>query len=126
MILPPLSQSILRQQGFVVDAVPKHNPHCTAFMASNHIEIIYPVQDIDIVLPRNFQGEYECLVFRASSQRPEQALLWFLDGNILGETTHHHTVTAIPETGPHQLVVQDHDGNTARCRFTVHRMQNTQ
>jgi len=120
-IYPPAATALLHRRGVAVDSVARHNPTCTAVHRSDAIEILYPVRDVGIIVPRNLRGEYEKVVLKASYRHANGSLFWYLDGRFVGETVGHHNLAVDLPAGEHRLVVQDGAGSTAVVRFRASR-----
>ena len=120
-IYPPSVRSILARHGSATDPIPPHNPHCPVAHPQAEIEIIYPVDNVSIIVPRNLQGEYEKIVFKAEYQRPSGPLFWYLNGSFLAETIGQHSIAVDLPSGKHRLAVQDADGATVFVRFSAFR-----
>lgn len=120
-VYSPSVRSILDKLGHTLDTIPHHNPLCPAIHKEKSIEIMYPVNGIGILTPRNIKGEYEKVVFKANYQRKSGLLFWYLDNKFIGETVKQHTVPVPLEPGNHCLVVQDSEGSTSTVRFRSYR-----
>jgi penicillin-binding protein 1C len=123
-IYPPSVRSILAQHGFKADSLPRHNPRCPVAHPQAAIEIVYPVENVSIIVPRNFQGVHEKIVFKAECQRPGTHLFWYLDGGFLAETVGQNTIAVDLQAGKHKLAVQDGEGETEVVRFEAYRKVN--
>lgn len=85
------------------------------------LAIIYPAQGTDIILPRDFDGQFERLQFRAAHTQPQATLFWHLDESYIGSTKgSHQLITDVP-IGLHTLLVMDERGNKVSCRFRLFR-----
>jgi penicillin-binding protein 1C len=122
-IYPPSVKAVLLTKGTRTDALPTHNPSCPVGSSKESIEILYPSSDISIVVPRNLQGEYEKIVFKAVYQRPAGRLFWYLDNRFLAETMGEHTVAVDLAGGSHRLSVQDENGATESVKFQAFRKE---
>jgi membrane carboxypeptidase/penicillin-binding protein PbpC len=98
-----------------------HNPDCPKVHRTQSIELIYPVADILIWVPRNLQGEYEKVVFKAEYHAGSGPLYWYLNGHLLGETYNRHTIPADLMPGSHQLVVEDPQGSRTSVKFKAYK-----
>jgi penicillin-binding protein 1C len=120
-IYPPSVRSILAQHGLPTDSLPRHNPRCPVAHPQAVIEIVYPVENVSIIVPRNLQGVHEKIVFKAEYQRSGGRLFWYLDGSFLAETVDRHSIAVDLQAGKHKLAVQDGEGSTAVVRFSAFR-----
>jgi penicillin-binding protein 1C len=118
---PPSAATVLTARGVVVDSVPRHNPSCQAVHRSDAVEILYPVPEVSIIVPRNLRGEYEKIVLKAGCRHASGSLFWYLDGAFVGETVGEHNVAVDLSSGEHRLVVQDGTGGTSAVVFDASR-----
>jgi penicillin-binding protein 1C len=121
ILYPPSVRSILAGHGYATDTLPRHNPACPVAHPHSGIEILYPVEGVSIVVPRNLQGEYEKVVFKADYDRPGGRLFWYLDGTFIAETAGQHAVAVDLQAGKHRLAVEDVDGAMEKVRFEAFR-----
>jgi penicillin-binding protein 1C len=120
-IVPASVCDILQKSGKHADAIPLHYANCPAFQDQNRLELIYPVPGIKIFIPRDFDGNYEKIVFSAKHQHPSINLFWYLDGSFLGETTMYHQLAVDLKSGAHKLVVQDEEGFQRSVSFSAYK-----
>jgi penicillin-binding protein 1C len=118
-VYPPSVRSILALHGVPADSAPRHNPACPAVHAEGGIDIIYPVEDVTIMVPRNLQGIHEKIVFKAECRHPSGRLFWYLDNAFLAETAQQHTIAVDLKAGTHRLAVQDEEGSLAEVGFNA-------
>jgi penicillin-binding protein 1C len=125
VVYPPSVRSVLASRGFAVDSLPGHNPQCPVAHPRSSIEIVYPVHNISIIVPRNLSGAYEKVVFKAEYQRPGGHLFWYLNGDFIAETINRHTVAVDLPQNIYKLAVQDAEGETVVVRFKAYRKEET-
>lgn len=119
---PPLVLAYLRKSGAVIEKIPYHTPNCQANINQELIEVEYPRPGTKIMVSRDFDGEYQPIVFSAAHKIKSQVLYWYLDGRYLGETRDKHKFAVIPEKGNHKLQLFDAYGNTKVLHFfSTHR-----
>jgi penicillin-binding protein 1C len=121
VVYPPSVISVLSSRGMPLDTVPIHNPSCPALHAANTIEILYPVNNARIELPRNVKGEYEKLLCKAGYQRPAGQLFWYLNGRFIAETNEQHNLALDLDAGAYKLVIQDSEGASAGVSFRIYK-----
>ncbi|MBN2485513.1 MAG: penicillin-binding protein 1C [Bacteroidales bacterium] len=120
---PPLVMEYLRKNGEVTERIPPHNPECTATRDNNLIEIAYPEEGAKIMVSRDFNGQYQPVVFSAAHQIANQNIFWYIDNIYLGMTHKNHKMACIPEKGNHSLTLVDSYGNTKNTSFYATRSQ---
>ena len=47
------------------------------------VGIIYPTPNLKLVIPKNFKGDYETVVFKAHHKKHKQTLFWHLNDRYL-------------------------------------------
>ena len=125
-IVPPRAREILEQSGRKMDCIPQHATHCPLARDKNRFELIYPTPGIKVLIPRDWGGEYEKVVFTATHQRPETHLFWYLNDSFIGETVDHHQLARDLEPGEYRLVVQDEEGFTREVQFKAYKKSSLQ
>jgi len=116
-IVPPDVKDILQKRGQDTDSIPLHSSACPTFSEMHRLEIVYPVDGIKILIPRDYLGDYEKVVFSAKHQQPSIHLFWFLDNSFLGETIAIHEMAVDLRSGKHRLTVQDEEGFVRTIKF---------
>ena len=86
----------------------------------NTIGIIYPGKGAKIIVPTNFAGEKEKVVFSANHISPEQKIYWHLNDRYLGSTQGVHELSCDLEEGDQLLLIMDEKGNRASVKFKVY------
>jgi len=120
-IYPAGVRNIYQSRVLAFDNIPKHNPKCTATQNQKQFDIIYPTKDVKITVPRNFEGKYEKVIFKAKHQSKNAKLFWYIDGNIMGTTMDIHELKIDLEAGTHKLSIQDETGWVEMVDFEVFR-----
>lgn len=109
----------LRSRGVVLEAIPPFAPGCLAQVSDDALELVYPLPDARIFVPRDLDGDLERVAFRAAHRDPGTRLFWYLNGEYLGTTEDPHVVAHGVEAGSHQVEVVDQAGNRVGARFFV-------
>ncbi len=120
-VVPPGVRELLAASGRQVDSVPAHAMCCPTTGDLHRIELVYPVDGVKILVPRDYDGLYEKVVFSARHQRPGGYLFWYLDGKLIGETSGNHELTVDLEEGAYTLTVQDEEGFKRTASFEAYR-----
>jgi penicillin-binding protein 1C len=116
-VLPPGQEYYYRSHNPDYAVMPPVKPGCRDVAES--IEILYPEHNSELFLPRGLSGARERTVFSAACSDRDATLLWYLDGDFLGETRSEHRVASMPAEGRHTLVVTDTAGNRRAVVFTI-------
>jgi penicillin-binding protein 1C len=120
-VVPPGVRELLAASGRHVDSVPAHAMCCPTTIDVHRIELVYPVEGVKILVPRDYDGSYEKVVFSARHQRPSERLFWYLDGILIGETAGNHELPVDLEEGGYTLTVQDEEGFKRTVSFEAYR-----
>ena len=114
---PPLVTNYLRKNGAVIEKIPIHNPACEVHKNKNLIEIEYPRSNSKIIVARDFDGQYQPVVFSAVHQLKDQVLYWYVDNRYLGQTEAKHKLSVTLAPGKHILSLLDTYGNKKEITF---------
>ncbi len=109
----------LRQSGSIVHSEPRHNPDCSKRQEHNILQIIYPVENANIFIPKDFSGSYEPLIGRYATQFPDREVFWYLDDSYLSSSIGKTTMPIEVRQGKHKLTVVDTEGNSDSVDFSV-------
>jgi penicillin-binding protein 1C len=108
-----------------MDAIPEHASHCPVYEERSRLEIVYPVNGIKIFIPRDLDGEYESIVFSVKHQRPSSHIFWYLNGNLIGNTTINHQLAFMLDAGQYKLTVLDEEGFSRSVSFTAYKSESS-
>jgi penicillin-binding protein 1C len=117
-ILPPAQEYYYRQRHHDYQALPPLLPGCTN-SESQPIDVIYPVANTVLVLPRQLDGKEGQSVFRAAHRDENATIFWHIDQEYIGSTQGQHTLALKPPVGEHALHLVDNLGHSRVVRFTV-------
>lgn len=81
------------------------------------MNMIYPEQGAQVLIPLQFDGTYTRIVLHAAHRDPKASINWDLDGTFIGRTTGDHKLPADPATGTHRLTLTDQLGRTIITHF---------
>jgi penicillin-binding protein 1C len=109
----------LRRNGNLTEVEPAHNPACKSGLEKDMIQIIYPLNQANIFIPKDFDGEYEPLIGRFASQFPEREVFWYLDDSFIGSTINKPSLPLRLDAGTHRLTLVDIMGNRDHVDFSV-------
>jgi len=86
----------------------------------NTLGIIYPNRNAKIIVPTNFAGEKERVVFSANHIEADEHIYWHIDKRFLGTTKGVHEISCQLQAGKHRLLIMDGNGNRAAVNFTAY------
>lgn len=116
---PPDVNYYLRQNGGLIEDIPRHNPHCPTRQENDMLQIIYPLDQANIIATRDFNGTLQPVIGRVASQVQDRELFWYLNDSFLGSTVDQPSLPLKLRSGDHQLRVVDSEGNSDRVKFNV-------
>jgi penicillin-binding protein 1C len=120
-IVPAGVRDILTRQGYTMDAIPYHYDQCPSIDQKNRLEITYPANGIKIVIPRDLDGKFQRIVFAAKHHQPKTQLFWYLNGDLVGNTTGKHILAVNLNAGSFRLTVQDEEGFSETVFFSAYK-----
>lgn len=109
----------LRLNGNLTELEPAHNPACKSGIEKDVLQIIYPLDQANIFIPKDFDGDYEPLISRFASQFPDREVFWYLDDSFIGSTINKPSLPLHLSAGTHRLTVVDIMGNRDQVDFSV-------
>lgn len=117
-VLPPAQEYYYASHTASYQPLPPLRPDCQSG-SREHFSIINPEHRSVVVLPRNFGGKSEQIVFKAACHDADGTLFWHIDDHFIGQTTGRHEIAASPVIGDHTLTVVDDHGNRKTILFSV-------
>lgn len=113
LILPPTVAQYYKRSHPEWQTPPPLHPACDVDEAHRVMEIIYPLKDDIIYLPKDFDQSEQSVVARVAHSRYDSKLFWYLDEQYLGESQDFHSFAFKPEEGHHKITIIDDHGNEA-------------
>lgn len=83
------------------------------------LDIIYPQNEAQIIIPIELNGEKGKTVFTATHKIGNAKLYWHLDNDFIGTTQYNHQLAINPSIGKHIITIVDEDGNSVVKVFEV-------
>lgn len=117
-VLPPSQEYYYASHTSSYQPLPPLRPDCQS-ETKEHFSIITPEHGSTVVMPRNFGGKEEKLVFKVACRDAEATLFWHLDDNYLGQTQRLHELAVTPSIGQHWLTIVDTHGARKSILFNV-------
>ncbi|MFI1744615.1 penicillin-binding protein 1C [Thalassobellus sediminis] len=117
-VLPPLMAYYYKTKNPFYKPLPKFRSDCLGENGVS-IEFIYPKENNNIFLPKDFDGKTNDLILKIAHSRPESTVFWYVDETFLGSTKDIHELAIIPKTGKHLITVVDEFGNEAKRWVTI-------
>lgn len=116
-ILPPEMKYYFKNLNSY-EEIPPHNPECKKIKAE-YIKIIYPENGSIIKIPKEYDGNYQKVVFKAVSNIRESFIFWLVDKKYIGKTKNNHIISMDLEDGEHTLQIIDEEGNENSVSFRI-------
>ena len=118
-VLPPAQEWYYKTKNMDYKPLPPIHPDCIGSEGQRQMELIYPQQNLTVVLPRQLDGSPGQAVFRAAHRRKGAVIFWHVDHQFIGSTETPHQIPVSPAKGTHRLTLVDDAGNTITEIFTV-------
>lgn len=117
-VLPPTIEYYYKQKHADYKELPPFKQGCIVD-ASKILDIIYPQNEAQIIIPIELNGEKGKTVFTATHKIGNAKLYWHLDNDFIGTTQYNHQLAINPSIGKHIITIVDEDGNSVVKVFEV-------
>jgi penicillin-binding protein 1C len=120
-VLPPAVEYYYKMQHPFYRPLPSLHEGCRRIDAESRpaMEIIYPVDPGEIIVPVDISGLRERVIFEVAHRERGSTVFWYLNNDFLGTTTSEHKMGIDPPAGWHTLTLTDGSGNRITRRFRV-------
>ncbi len=120
-ILPPTMEKYYCMHHSSYQTLPPFRNDCitTSIVSQTNMEVVYPQNYTNLVIPRNLDGSPSSILFEVSHRYSDVTIYWYLDGTFLGQTKQRHQLPINTNTGKHTLTLQDEFGETKTLEFNV-------
>lgn len=118
-VLPPAQEWYYKSKNADYYTLPPIHPNCLHTETRKIMDLIYPTNNITIVLPRQLDGNEGKVVFQAAHRRANVSIFWHIDDEFVGTTQGVHRLPCSPVPGKHTITLVDEDGNMIQGRFSV-------
>lgn len=116
---PVQVRSVLAKQGKILQAQPVHKPQCPARPQTQELQWVYPLEGMEVILPRNWRGNAQPLLSEVLHREANARVQWWLNGTQVGQTDGIHRLPLQVENGDNYLWVEDELGRGAGVQFRV-------
>lgn len=118
-VLPPTQEYYYASHTASYQPLPPLRPDCRS-EAKDYFSIVSPEHGSTVIIPRNFGGRTEQLVFKVACRDRDATLFWHLDDCYIGQTRNGiHEIAITPAPGQHWLSVVDPNGLRKTILFTA-------
>jgi penicillin-binding protein 1C len=118
-VLPPAEAWYYKNLNSDYHPLPPISPKCISTFGVSPLAVIYPRNDMSVVVPRKLEGEKNAVVFHAANTNPNALIFWHIDNEYVGTTSSPHKIAINPEKGTHILTLVDSEGFSVKARFKV-------
>jgi penicillin-binding protein 1C len=119
-ILPPLIEYYFKPQNPSYRSLPPLREDCRSELPGRPVmEVVYPVDMGEIIIPVDISGKKEKVIFEVAHQEKNSTIFWYLDETFIGTTAIVHKLSLCPGPGWHTLTLTDQLGNMVKRRFKV-------
>ena len=118
-VLPPAQEWYYKTKNMDYKPLPPIHPNCMGSEGQRQMELIYPQQNLTVVLPRQLDGSAGQVVFSAAHRRRGAVIFWHVNQQFIGTTEAPHQIPMTPAAGTHRLTLVDDAGNTVTEIFSV-------
>ncbi|MDB2385631.1 penicillin-binding protein 1C, partial [Polaribacter sp.] len=108
-VLPPLEAHFYKKTNPFYKSVPKYREDCNGEVKAA-IKFIYPTENSTVFLPKDFNGNKNHFVAKATHSDSDATLFWYLNTIYLGSTTKIHDLEIFEKSGVYKLSVTDNRG----------------
>lgn len=116
--LPPVQEYFYAPQHPEYKPLPPFDMACLQD-GERKMEFVFPKINEAIVLPKNFDGEVNEVIFKLAHRSPETPVYWYLDSEYIGATMTFHEIALAPKPGNYTLAVMDQEGNELKLPVEI-------
>lgn len=117
-VLPPLMEHYFKTTNAWYKTLPPYRRDCYG-EEQQVIDFIYPKENGNITLTRDFNGKTNPLILSLAHTQAETTVFWYIDNDYIGQTRHIHEMAILPETGKHIITVIDEFGNEVKRTLRI-------
>ena len=118
-VLPPAEAWYYKSMNSDYRPMPPISPNCISTFGVSPLALIYPRNDMSVVIPRKLEGKKNAVVFQATNTNPKALIFWHIDNNYVGTTSSPHQISVNPMPGMHTLTIVDSEGFSIKVKFKV-------
>jgi penicillin-binding protein 1C len=118
-VLPPAQAWYYKNLNTDYRPLPPVSPKCLSTFGASPLALIYPRNEVSVVIPRKLEGEKSAAVFQAANANPQSLIFWHIDNEYVGVTNSPHKLAVNPAPGIHTLTLVDSEGFSIKTKFKV-------
>lgn len=109
-VLSPAEEYYYKQIHPDYRPLPPYAPYCEHTEEYLPMQLLYPANKTEIIVPKELDGSKGKVVFKAIHTLENTRIYWFLGDNYLGETQILHNMAVAPPPGHYLLTLVDDEG----------------
>jgi penicillin-binding protein 1C len=117
-VLPPVMEHYYQDKNPFYKRLPDFKDNCVN-TAEESIAFIYPKDQTQIYLPKEFGGKKNDVILKVAHTNEEATLFWYINNEYLGKTSKFHEFTIKPKEGKYTIVVMDQSGVEVRKEIEI-------
>ena len=117
-ILPPNQAWYYKKQNANYMELPPIKKECLE-ANSQVMDFLSPNENATFMLTKDFNEKTNPIVIKATHQRSEETLFWYLDDRFIKTTEHQHEIAIIPTKGKHKIIIVDENGNKITRKIQI-------
>jgi penicillin-binding protein 1C len=119
-ILPPLVEYYFKPLNPFYKSLPPFREDCLKDLQGRQVmDVIYPVDLGEILIPVDISGKKERVIFEVVHQHKQYRIFWYVDDSFAGTTSGEHKMSLSPDPGWHTLTLTDEKGYSVSKRFRI-------
>jgi len=118
-VLPPAQAWYYKSLNNDYRPLPPVNPKCLSTFGASPLALIYPRDEVAVVIPRKLEGDKSSVIFQAANTNPQALIFWHVDREYVGTTAAPHQLAVCTAPGTHILTLVDSEGFSIKTVFKV-------
>jgi len=116
--LPPVLEYYYAPLHPEYNPLPPFDPACLQD-GERTMEFVFPKRNEVVILPKDFDGTLNEVIFKLAHRSPETPVHWYLGSEYMGSTETFHEIALAPEPGNYTLTVMDQEGNELKQQIEI-------
>jgi penicillin-binding protein 1C len=98
--------------------MPKFRKDCFGEI-KNALKFIYPTEKTTIYLPKDFNGNRNETILKATHSNTEATLYWYVNSSFIATTKEIHELSIILKSGNYVISITDNFGNEIKQELVI-------
>ena len=117
-VLPPLMEYYYKDKNPFYKPMPKFRKDCFGEI-KNALKFIYPTEKTTIYLPKDFNGNRNETILKATHSNTEATLYWYVNSSFIATTKEIHELSIILKSGNYVISITDNFGNEIKQELVI-------